>query len=158
MADPIVVARIRAIFLHHEPRVTIGAAARMLGWTRAELNAAVRDGDVEAIATPSGKMIDLPELELQALQLWSLNMIEDALGPDAEFVMPPAVRTQSYTIRLPRYQIAPLKVLAEDCHESVDTMVIRMFEELVDLNKERLSPLVPGLAEASRWPERDAQW
>jgi len=156
MADPILTARIRAIFLHHEPRVTICDAARMLGWTRAELNAAIRDGDVEAVATPSGKMIELCELELQALQLWSLNTIEDALGPDAEIIMPPALRTQSFTIRVPRYQIAALKLLAEDGHESVDTMVVRMFDELADLKKERLSPLIPGLAEAIRWPEREA--
>jgi hypothetical protein len=30
-----------------------------------------------------------------------------------------------------------------------------MIEELIALNKRRLSPLIPGLAEAMRWPERE---
>jgi hypothetical protein len=156
MADPILTARIRAIFLHHEPRVTIGDAARMLGWTRTKLNTAIRNGDVEVLTTRNRKMIDLDELELQALQLWSLNTIEDALGPDADRIMPPALRTQSFTIRVPRYQIAALEVLAETGHESVDTMVVRMFEELADLHRERLSAHIPGLTDAIAWPKREA--
>ena len=155
MVDPILTTHIRTIFLHHASRVTIGDAASMLGWTRAELTAAIRNGDVETLTTRSRKMIDLRELQLQALQLWSLNTIEDALGPDAELIMPPALRTGRLTIRVPRYQVAALRVLADDGHESVDTMVVRMFDELADLNKERLSPLIPGLAEATRWPEVD---
>jgi hypothetical protein len=97
------------MFLHQESRVTIGDAARMLGWTRAELNAAVRDGDVEVVTKPSRKTIELCELELQALQLWSLNAIEDALGLDVALIMPPALRTQSFTIRVPRYQVTAAK-------------------------------------------------
>ena len=153
MADLLLTARIRAIFLHHESRVTVGDAARMLGWTRAELNVAIQNGDVEVVTTRNRKMMDLQELELQALQLWSLNTIEEALGPDADLVMPPALRTRRLTVRLPRYQIAALKVLADEGHESVDTMVVRMFDELAELKRALLSRLIPGLAEAIRWPE-----
>jgi hypothetical protein len=32
-------------------------------------------------------------------------------------------------------------------------MLTRMFEELADLNQQRLSCLIPGLAEAVAWPE-----
>lgn len=45
--------------------------------------------------------------------------------------------------------------LADDGSESLDTMLTRMFEELTDLNKERLSRLIPGLSEAIGWPERE---
>jgi hypothetical protein len=48
-----------------------------------------------------------------------------------------------------------LKVLADDGSESINTMLTRMFEELTDVNKERLSPLIPGLSEAIGWPERE---
>jgi len=46
-----------------------------------------------------------------------------------------------------------LAVPAEDGRESVDAMLTRMFEELADLNQERLARLIPGLAEAMAWPE-----
>jgi len=32
-------------------------------------------------------------------------------------------------------------------------MLTRMFEELTDLNQERLARLIPGLDEAMAWPE-----
>ncbi|MCU1347809.1 MAG: hypothetical protein JWO56_839 [Acidobacteria bacterium] len=56
-------------------------------------------------------------------------------------------------VRLPRYQLGVLHVLAGDGREWVDTMLTRMFEELADLNQERLARLIPGLAEAIGWPE-----
>ena len=34
MLEPDVIQRIRAIFLRHEPRVTIAEAAGLLGWSR----------------------------------------------------------------------------------------------------------------------------
>lgn len=155
MLDPTTVECIRAIFLHDESRVTIDAAASMLGWSRAQLNAAIKNGDIEVIETCSGKMIELRELAAYALHCWPLTTIEEALGRDAALIMPPALRTRRFTLRLPLYQIGALKVLADDGRESVDTMLTRMFEELTDINKERLSRLIPGLADAIGWPERD---
>ncbi|HEY4639704.1 MAG TPA: hypothetical protein VII75_00030 [Thermoanaerobaculia bacterium] len=69
--------------------------------------------------------------------------------------MPPALRTRKLTVRLPLYQIGVLKVLADYGREPVDAFLIRIFEELADLRKERLSPLIPGIADAVGWPERD---
>jgi len=153
MLDPALIQRIRAIFLHHEPRVTIADAAGLLGWSRAEMNAAIRNGEIEVVETCSGKRIELRELAAYALQQWPLTDIEEALGRDATLILPPALRTRKLTVRLPRYQIGALEVLAEDGRESVDAMLTRMFEELADLNQQRLSRVIPGLTEAMTWPE-----
>ena len=153
MLDPALIQRIRAIFLHHEPRVTIADAAGLLGWSRAEMNAAIRNGEIEVVETCSGKRIELRELAAYALQQWPLTDIEEALGRDATLILPPALRTRKLTVRLPRYQIGALEVLAEDGRESVDAMLTRMFEELTDLNQQRLARVIPGLAEAMTWPE-----
>ena len=56
-------------------------------------------------------------------------------------------------MRLPRYEIGALEVLAGDGRESVDAMLTRMFEELANLNQQRLARVIPGLAEAMAWPE-----
>lgn len=153
MPDPDLIQRIRAIFLHHRERVTLSEAADMLGWSRAEMNAAVRNGDIEPVGTCSGKMIELRELVGQALNLWSLATIEEALGRDAMLILPPALRTRKFTVRVPLYQIAALKILADEGHESVNAMVERTFHELVDHDKQRLTARIPGLAEAIDWPE-----
>ena len=155
MPDPALIQRIRAIFLHHESRVTIADAAGLLGWSHAEMNAAIRNGEIEVVETCSGKRIELRELTAYALQQWSLTEIEEALGRDAALILPPALRTRTLTVRLPRYQIGALQVLADDGRESVDAMLTRMFEELTDLNQQRLARLVPGLAEAIAWPEAE---
>jgi hypothetical protein len=153
MLDSALIQRIRAIFLHHEPRVTIAEAARILGGSRAGMNRAIRNGEIEVVDTCSGKRIELRELAAYALQQWPLTAIEEALGRDAMLILPPALRTRKLTVRLPQYQIGALQVLADEGRESVDAMLMRMFEELTDLNQERLSRLIPGLTEAMAWPE-----
>ena len=153
MPDPALIQRIRTIFLHHEPRVTIADAAGLLGWSRAEMNAAIRNGEIEVVETCSGKRIELRELAAYALQQWPLTAIEEALGRDATLILPPALRTRKLTVRLPQYQIGALQVLADDGKEAVDAMLTCMFEELADLNHERLARFIPGLAEAIAWPD-----
>ena len=63
MFDPEFAARIRGIFLHHEHRVTPDAAAKLLGWTRAQMNEAIDAEEMNVIGTCGGKtMIELREL------------------------------------------------------------------------------------------------
>jgi len=152
MLAPDLAERIRSIFLHEQPYVTIGEAARMLGWSRSEMNATIRDGEIELTTTCSGERIDIRELADKAIDLWTLPVIEKALARNASLILPPGVRTRKLVLRLPAYQVATLRVLAGDASESVDTMLSRMFLELADNEKERLSPVIPDLAEAIAWP------
>jgi len=152
MLDPLLIQRIRAIFLHREPRVTVGVAADLLGWSFAEMKAAIRNGDIEVVETYGGTRIERCELAAYAMQQWPLTSIEEALERDAALVLPPALRTRTVTVRLPRYQIGALQVLADEGREPVETMLMRMFEELTDLHHERLARVIPGLAEAMAWP------
>jgi hypothetical protein len=82
-----------------------------------------------------------------------LTVIEKALGREAALILPPALRTGRLDTRLPRYQLGALQVLAEDRGESVEAMLMRMVEELIDLYRERLAGVIPDLAEAMSWPE-----
>jgi hypothetical protein len=148
MLDSALIQRIRTIFLHHEARVTVGEAAGMLGWSWGEMDAAIANGDVEVV----GKRIELRELAQVALQRWSLLAIEEALGRDAASILPAGLRTRKFTVRLPRYQIGALEVLAKDGREPVEAMLMRMFEELADLHHERLARVIPRLGEAMAWP------
>ena len=62
MLDPTVTERIRSIFLHDEPRVTLAGAARLLGRSHDDITAAIAGGDIETIATEAGPMIDAADL------------------------------------------------------------------------------------------------
>ncbi len=153
MLEPALIQRIRAIFLHPEPRVTIAEAAGILGWSRAEMNAAIRNGEIAVVESRRRKRIEMRELAAWAVQRWAVTTIEEALGHDAARVLPPPLRTRRLTLRLPRYQIDALKVLADDARESVDAILTRAVEDLPDFDRERLSRLVPGFAEAIAWLE-----
>ena len=84
MFDPEFAARIRGIFLHHEHRVTPDAAARLLGWTRAQMNEAIDSEEINVIGMCSGKtMIELRELASYAAHEWTMHVIERALGREA---------------------------------------------------------------------------
>ena len=125
----------------------------MLEWSRAQINGAIRNGEIEVVETCSGKRIELRELAAYALQQWPLTVIEKALGREAALIPPPALRTGRLDARLPRYQLGALQVLAADGGESVEAMLMRMVEELIDLYRERLARVIPDLAEAMAWPE-----
>ena len=153
MLDPAVVQRIRAIFLHHEACVTVAEAAGMLGWSRARMRRAIRDGEIEVVETCRGKGVELRELAGFALQEWPLTVIEKALGREAGLILPPGLRTRRLDARLPEYQLGALRVLAADGGESVEAMLMRMVEERIELCRERLAGVIPDLADAMAWPE-----
>ena len=44
-------------------------------------------------------------------------------------------------------------MLPEDGGESVEAMLMRMLEELIDLCRKSLARVIPDLAEAMSWPE-----
>jgi hypothetical protein len=155
MLDPNLTECIRSIFLHHEPRVTVADAARLLGRSVDDITAAIDEGDIETIATGGGQVIDIREVAEQALHVWPLVTIEEALGTEAALILPPGVRTRKFSARLPRYIIAALQRLAEENGESVETLLIRELHGLAHTNKDRLAAAIPGFAEAIDWPLND---
>ena len=155
MIDRDTVERIRSIFLHHEPSVSIPVAARLLGLSKDELEAAIDAGDVETTSTRGGRVIDLRELAEQALHVWPIATIEEALGTEAATILPPGVRTRRFSARLPRYIIAALDRLAEENGETTESFVTRELHGLAYEQKERLAAVIGGFAEAIDWPLGD---
>ena len=86
MLDPTVPERIRSIFLHDEARVTIEGAARLLGRLESEIAAAIRDGEIETTSACGGTVIDIRELAEQAVHVWPVGAIEEALGREVRLV------------------------------------------------------------------------
>src|SRR5260370_1167831 len=68
MLDPDVIGRIRHIFLHPRPHLSIFQATLLLGWTRRQMDEAIASGDVELMTTPIGKWFWRHELMSKALE------------------------------------------------------------------------------------------
>src|SRR5712692_3788670 len=92
MPDPELVQRIRTIFLHPRPYVSIGEAAWILRWSSEEMERAIVTRDIEVTVTCSGKEIAVEEVLAKARALWPVEAIEEALGASAARVLPPELR------------------------------------------------------------------
>lgn len=153
MLEPDTVDRIRHIFLHHRPHVSISQATSLLGWTHAQMTAAIAGGEVELVQTPLGRWFPREELMAKALEAWPLEVIEDALGEDAGRVLPEALRTALLRVRLPRYQVAMLEYRAGQRRMTVSGVLARELEGMASADAEELSAAIPGFAAALAWPE-----
>lgn len=147
--------RIRTIFLHDEPSVTTDTAAALLGWSRAELTQAIATSEIAAKYSCSGRVIGIEEVVGKALELWPLEAIEQALGRDAALVLPPELRTQSISVCLPRYQIAMLRVLAEQRQTTVGHLIAQQLGYLADERMHEMAAAIPGFSDAFHWPHVD---
>jgi hypothetical protein len=152
MADPTTIERIRSIFLHRGPHVTPTEAARLLDMPDETMQAMLEQGEVEAVRTCSGPVVAVHELAEQALNLWDVSTIEEALGKDASLILPAGVRTRKFTVRLPRYVIAAVEHIAELNGESAELLLTRHLRDLALEHKDCLTKTVPGFSEAIEWP------
>ncbi|MEO8383032.1 MAG: hypothetical protein ABI779_25470 [Acidobacteriota bacterium] len=106
-------------------------------------------------STCAGNSISREELMAKALELWSHKVIEEALGADAERVLPEAVRLIDLQIRVPRHQVAMLEHLAERDRTTVSAVLARELDGLASAHADELSQAVAGFAGALAWPEAE---
>src|SRR5687767_1264576 len=134
MLDHDLITRIRTIFLHQRPHVSIAEATVLLGWSRGEMSRAIGAGEVEVDATPAGKWVWREELMAKALELWAPEVIEEALGADADGVLPEAVRLIDLHVRLPRHQVAMLEHFAERDRTTVSGVLARELDGVASVH------------------------
>jgi hypothetical protein len=148
MLETDVVDRIRHIFLQPRPYVSISQASRLLGWTNRQMSEAIEAGDVELWTTPLGKWFPRAEMMAKALEIWPLHVIEEALGDEADGILPQAIRSAELRVRLPRHQINMLEYRAEQQETTVSGVLERELDGIASAHIEELSAALPGFAEA----------
>lgn len=145
--------RVREVFLRSQQFYTLGEAAELLGWTLAEMDAAVREGDVEVTRTCSGHHIPWQEVAAMITAQQPQAIIEKALGRDVTLVMPELVRLAEIRVEIPRYQVVMLSKLAERENISVDEFLFRHLLDLAGAECLWLNDAIPQFSSAMRWPE-----
>jgi len=81
----------------------------------------------------------------KALEVWTAEVIEEALGADANGVLPEAVRLIDLHVRLPRHQVAML--------DDVSSVLARELDDVASAHAEELSWVIAGFANALTWPD-----
>ena len=111
MLETDVISRIRHIFLQPRPHVSISQATALLGWTRRQMAEAIEAGEVELWTTPVGKWFPRAEMMAKALEIWPFDVIEEALGAEADGVLPQVIRTAELRV----HHIDMLEYRADHC-------------------------------------------
>jgi len=125
MLEPDVISRIRHIFLQPRSHVSSMQATGLLGWTRLEMAEAIANGDVELWTTALGKWVPRAEMMAKALEIWPMHVIEEALGDDADGILPQAIRSAELRVRLPRHHIDMLEYRADRQETTVSGVLER---------------------------------
>src|ERR1044071_3395615 len=140
--------RIRQIFLSPRLHVSLITAAGLLGVRFDVLKREVEDGAIVAVSTRVGLRIAREEMIAAAMRVFEQAVIEEALGDEAERVLPEAIRLVELRARVPRYQRDMLGYLAQRAGVSVDRVLARELEDVACAHAEELAAAVPGFAAA----------
>ena len=107
------------------------------------------------MTTPLGKWFWPEELMAKALETWPLDVIEEALGDDADGVLPHALRTAELRVRLPRHHIAMLEYRAEQDQTTISGVLAKELDGIASTHAPELSAAIPGFAAAFTWPDTE---
>jgi hypothetical protein len=147
------VAHVHALFLDPKPGYGVDEAAILLATDAATLQGWIDVGELEPVAGGRGLVIPWPELVSFAMEFWSQEVVEEALGAGLAAALPELLRLTDLEVRIPRMQVVALERLAALDSETVDAVLARELQDLVSVHSEWLSMEVPGFAEALAWPE-----
>lgn len=154
---------IREIFLRRRREYSTRDAARLLGMTLGELLAWIESGVLHVERRRKHRqlgglrhtLVSWKELAGAAMLRWTVMEIHDALGEDANHVLPRLLRPiEMAAIRLPEYQVRLLEALAKDRGVTIEAY---LYDALLDLESaqpaDEIERLLPGFKEAMSFPE-----
>src|ERR1041384_8173071 len=103
---------IRDLFLHPRPSYPLPDGAALLGVSGRELRAWLESGELEGLATDDGEVVPWAELVSFGMELWSQEVVEEALGADVAAAIPELLRLTDLEVRIPRLEVVALERLA----------------------------------------------
>ena len=144
---------IRTLFLHPRPTYPLPVAAALLGMDEGEVRGWVDVGELAAVEGRGALRIPWSELVSFGMDLWSQEVVEEALGADAARVIPELVRLTELEVRIPRMEVVALERVAARDGQSVDRVLARELLDFVSASSAWLDREVPGMLAALAWPE-----
>lgn len=150
MPDP---ATIRTLFLHPRPTYSITEVATILGMEWRDVRGWMESGELEGVDTDEGLVVPWAELVSFGMELWSQEIVEEALGGDVARAIPELVRLTELNVRIPRMEVVALERVAARERQTISAVLARELRDFVSVHSEWLSVEVPGFAAAMEWPE-----
>src|SRR5215203_4171669 len=146
-------ASIRSLFLEAKPTYPIAEAASLLGMDWRDMRSWMESGELEGIDTAEGLVLPWVELVSFAMDFWSQEVVEAALGLELADAIPELLRLTELEVRIPRIEVVALERLAVREGKPLSAVLARELRDLVSVHAAWLSREVPGFAAAMAWPE-----
>ena len=146
-------ASIRSLFLEPKSAYPIAEAASLLGMDWRDVRSWMESGELEGVETDEGLVLPWGELVSFAMEFWSQEVVEEALGAELAEAIPELLRLTELEVRIPRIEVVALERLASRDGKSVSAVLARELRDLVSVHSAWLSREVPGFAVAFAWPE-----
>jgi hypothetical protein len=143
---------IRRLFIDPKDTYSEAEAAEILGIKPLDLKKRMESGEVEGVRTCCGMTVSCKELISFAMDFWSQETIEEALGDDLAKGIPKLLRLADLHVRIPRFEIVALQRLAERDGKSVDAVLTRELLDILSAESDFLAAKMPGFPAALRWP------
>jgi hypothetical protein len=103
---------------------------------------------------PAGvEVVPWAELVSLAMETWSQEVVEEALGADVARAIPELLQLSELQVRIPRMEVVALERVAARERQTVSAVLARELRDFVSVHSEWLSIEVPGFAEALAWPD-----
>jgi hypothetical protein len=154
---------IREIFLKRRAEYTTWEAAQLLRLGLGEMLALIESKTLHAdvkrkrrqLGGARQALMPWSELASAAMLRWTIVQIHDALGSDANRVLPSLFRpVELKKVRLPEYQLRLLETLAQNAGMGLDEYIYGALLGLeVAADPETMEKLLPGFNEAIRFPD-----
>jgi hypothetical protein len=146
------VTSIRTLFLEPKTAYSPTEAAGLLGISLEEMRGWLLSGEVEGAHVDGVLVLPWAELVSFAMDFWSQEVVEEALGAELAKAIPELLRLDDFVARLPRIEILTLERLAARDGISRNAALSRELRDVMSAHSEWLSTEVPGFAAALRWP------
>src|SRR5687768_3876649 len=97
--------RIRSLFLEPKDSYSLADAAKLLGTRPKRLQAWVDAGEIEGVSMYSGITLPWEELASFAMEWWSQEAVEEALGREVATAIPELLRLAELEVRIPAMEV-----------------------------------------------------
>lgn len=145
---------IRAIFLDRRESYGLREAAEIVGVSPATLKREANEDARELYKRGRLWRFAWRQVVCFAMRRWTLAEIHDALGTDAEAVLPPLLSLRAVTIRLPEYMLRALEAVAAEDGMTFDAALHGELIDFAGTMAGRIEKKVPGFRSAYFYPGR----
>jgi hypothetical protein len=112
--------RIRDLFLHRAASYDLREAARLVGVSTRALRREAEDDQREAYQENGAWCFTWRQVAFLAMRRWTLAEIHEALGSEAETILPPLLALDTLSVQLPAFLVRAIETAAAQEATTVD--------------------------------------